>query len=159
MFWIHNQSHCLWLPQLSDKHKKTLATLLNLLFKPKTTRNSPSQKRGAGEQFFLWVGPCFLVHEDTHAHMLSHYFHWYTGGGNTSRFAATHWQRQSRKRLHVNNAGFKILKKSALQMFYEEGIIFKTFVIPQGYTQCFGECKHNLCLFTRNLHKPCLRLK
>ncbi len=38
--------------------------------------------------------------------------------------------------MDVNNAGFKIPKKSVLQMFYEEGTALDTFVCAQGYTQC-----------------------
>ncbi len=55
-------------------------------------------------------------------------FHRSTGSGNTHRKAATHQQRQGRRRQHlnldVNNAGFKLIqkkkkkkKKSAMQTF------------------------------------------
>ncbi len=39
--------------------------------------------------------------------------------------------------MDVNNSGFKPLKKSALQKFYEERNTLNTFVRLQGYTQCF----------------------
>ncbi len=52
--------------------------------------------------------------------------------------------------MEVNNAGFKILQKSALQMFYYEGNVLDTFVRPQEYTQCVlisnTECRRDFCL-------------
>ncbi len=38
--------------------------------------------------------------------------------------------------IYVNNAAFKMLKKSALKMFYEEGYLVNTLVRAQAFTQC-----------------------
>ncbi len=43
--------------------------------------------------------------------------------------------------MNVRMSRFKVLKKLALQMFYEEGNAFNTFVRAQGYTQCVSMSK------------------
>lgn len=62
--------------------------------------------------------------------------------------------------MDVNNTGFKMVRKTALQIFYEEETAVNMFVCPQAYTQCVlvsnRECKYNFCIFTRTLHRaPC----
>ncbi len=100
-----------------------------------------------------------LVTGHTVLPMFSHYFtDWQVAVMRQSTQQCTNKGREEEdcelENMDVNNADFKLC---LLQMFYEEGNAFDTFVRPEGHTRYLlvsnSECKYNFFLSARKLHR------